>query len=56
MLKVFYDLSTKEPNKTSQLLFNTIKTLLVLYTFGIVVSVCSAASYFKGQAKKGELQ
>ena len=51
MLEMFHDFYT---SKTTQLIFNTLKTLLVLYTFGIVVSVSSAFTFFKKKAKEGE--
>lgn len=49
MLEMLNDFYT---SKTTQLIFNTLKTLLVLYTFGIVVSVSSAFTFFKKKAKE----
>jgi len=51
-----YDFSRKEPSKTTQLIYRKtlLKTLLVLYTFGIVVSVSSALTFFKKKTKEGQ--
>jgi len=48
---VFHDFHA---SKTTQLIYNTLKTLLVLYTFGVVVSVSSGLTFFKKKAKEGE--
>ena len=54
---VFHDFHA---SKTTQLIrrsviYNTLKTLLILYTFGVVVSVFSGLTFFKKKAKGGEL-
>lgn len=52
MTEIFYDFSRKEPNKPTQLIYNTLKTLFVLYTFGVVVSVSGGLTFFKKKAKE----